>query len=444
MPKRFGAHLAAASWTAGIVAHLAWGVYGAASVVLAIVAPQYTLASWLLGRTPEQLGLSLAPVPTFEEILRGPLAFLVSAPAQMQMMGGMMGAPPPGIMSASLLVLVPIELGLLALAALLMPFISAGEPSRRLLGRSFKLVLWASTSLVVLAMAIQALLVWNKDALNDWPVPLAVALYCAWAIWLVICGGSRYAGRPEGPAWEPRSPLCAGCGYGLTGLPYGGSCPECGRAVVESLPEHRQPSPFAAATSLLARIRAFPRTYWQAFLGKGFYDRLQTRDGLPAARRFAVWTCVISSVLLPALHILAFDLGNRLAGRDPGSPWCGPPEFCMTITWMSLSLLGLIGLAALVVSRFGWRPIHNRAIAAFYWSAWLLPLGISLIATILPILWMVEKPFFRAHYVHIPQIGRLDLHAALVCLILVIPVSALWRALVHLARAVRCTRYANA
>lgn len=444
MPKRFGPHLAVASWTAAIFSHLAWGVYGAASILLAIAAPQYTLASWLLGRTPEQLGQSLAPVPTFGEILRGPLAFLVSLPAQMPlMMGGMAAVAPPGIVSASPLELIPVELGLCATAALLMPFIAAGEPSRRLLGRSIKLVLWASTSLFVLAIAIQAMVIHNKNMLYDWPGILLVALYCAWMVGLVIRGGARYAGPADGPAWQPREPLCTGCGYGLTGLLRDGSCPECNRSVAESLPAYRQPSPFAAASSLPARIQAFPRTCWHVLWDKRFYERLATHDGLPPARRFAIWTCAVSAILLLAGHALASDLSYRLAGQDPGNYWDDLPLLCMAVICLGLGLIGLVGLAALAVSRFGWRPIYNRAIVAFYGSAWLLPLGISLIVSFYLIVWLVDHPFFQLQYVDIPQIGQVDLHVATALSVLVIPGYVLWRALAHLRRGVRGVRYAN-
>ena len=439
MPKRFGPHFAAASWTAAVVAHIVWAIYGAAALCMTLVlGPAYTLASYLLGRVPEQQGQSLFPVPTLGEILRAPLALLAGMVAEVRLTG------PGGTMQLTQIVSLVLlaELGLVLLAGLLMPFIAAGERTRRLLGRTLKLVLWASTSLVVLAVAIQVLLVRNPNALSDWPIGVMITLYGAWVIWLVIRGGSRYAGPAEGPAWERKSPLCAGCGYGLTALSCDSACPECGQMVAESLPESRRPSPFAAATSTIGRLVSFPRTCWRALWGSGFYDQLQTRDGFPAARRFAIWTSAVTSILLLGLLGGGFGLYSRIVGLPSGWNWRDLPAIFAASIWLALGLMGLIGLAALAVSRFGWRPMHQRSMAAFYWSVWLLPLAASAMAAAAAIAILLERPFF-SYFVNVPQLGRMDLYVALVSMLAIVPVAMLWRALVHLGRAVKAVRYAN-
>jgi hypothetical protein len=46
--------------------------------------------------------------------------------------------------------------------------------------------------------------------------------------------------------------LCEACGYILTGLPAEGKCPECGRAIAESLPARRIGSPWQQRPGLAA------------------------------------------------------------------------------------------------------------------------------------------------------------------------------------------------
>jgi hypothetical protein len=392
----------------------------------------------------------LFPPPTLSEILRGPLAFLVGAPAQVRLMGI---AVPPIMTPSPIVGCLLVELsGLLALAVLVMPFVAAGERPLLLFGRAVKLVLWASTSAVVLALVVQVLALAQQDlspvarVLQSIVFPgrepahslllLACALYSAWFIWLVVRGGSRYAGPREGPVWEPAGPLCAGCGYGLTGLPAGGSCPECGKTIAESLPPWRRPSPFAVGRGFLDRLTAYPRTYWIALRGRGFYDRLATRDGLPAARRFAVWTAVISAISLLVLNNAILDLLRE-------ARWNDPLEMVVAGTWLSLALTGLIGLIALLVSRFGRRPMQRHAIAAFYWSVWFLPLGTSGVAAFAGTTWLLERPYFVC-LVDLPGIGRIDLYVICASLLLIVPLVVLWRAVVSLGRAARAVAYANA
>ena len=438
MPRRFGPHFAAASWTAAVIAHLVWGIYGAVSILLPVlIGPQYSLASYLLRRTPEELGQSLFPVPTLGEILRGPLALLAGIVAEVDLSG------PRGSMELTQIVTLTLlaELGLVLSAVLLMPFIAAGERTRRLLGRTIKLVLWASTSLVVLAVAIQVLLVRDPNAFGDWSMQLTIALYCAWVMWLVIRGGSRYAGPAEGPAWERASPLCVACGYGLTALPCDSACPECGQAIGESLPEFRSPSPLAAGNRV-GRLSALPVTYWRACGAGGFTSGCRPATALPAARRFAVWIAAVTSALLLGLAICGINLYCVATHQPLETHWHDLPGVFLAGIWLALGLLGLIGLAALVVSRFGWRPLHVRPSRLSTGPPGCRRWRVSILAAGAAITWLLERPFF-SYYVNIPQVGRIDLYVVLVSLLIIVPGAVLWRAVAHLVSAVKAVRYAN-
>lgn len=67
--------------------------------------------------------------------------------------------------------------------------------------------------------------------------------------------------------------LCEACGYLLEGLGADGACPECGRAIAESLPERRQgtpaqrsASPWALGRTVWLAVRSVrsPRVLWDA------------------------------------------------------------------------------------------------------------------------------------------------------------------------------------
>ncbi len=438
MPKRFGPHFAAAGWRAAIAAHVVWGIYGAATVgMTAIAGPWYGLVTWLSGRTAEQMGRLPMPVPTFSEIVRAPLAYFVNG---MALASGRPG--PVGWTLAGLLTIVlAIAAGIVVLAMLLMPYIAAGERTRRLLGRTVRLVMWATTSLVVLGWAMQAVMLVSPNLQSDWTSTVLPAIYIVWAISLVLRGGARYAGKADGPAWQPQTPRCEGCGYSLTALPVSGTCPECGEPVAESLPATRQRLEFAAAESLPSRIKAYCPTCWAVLSDRTFFRRLALGDGLAPARRFAVWTCVFASLaLLGLVQAIAFWKQHWLLDRSSGG--LNGLEFVVAEAALLVTLLLSLGLLTLLTSRFGWRDIRPRAVAVFYWSAWLLPLLSFLLLTSVLIAWLLHKAFF-SYAVQWLNLGRLDLYDLLVMLLVLIPALALWRATAAMLRAVRQMRYAS-
>lgn len=157
---------------------------------------------------------------------------------------------------------------------------------------------------------------------------------------------------------------CIGCGYDLEGLPARGTCPECGRAIVDSLAE-RLDLPLEAVPRPPASLRlswALLLAALGAFLGSGVlativFSLLRLRPDAPAAAETAV-------EILSAGPRLAF-VGTAVAAiallvlppSDSSRPsrWArriGAPAFAAWSVgaWMqpSLGWLLVVGLAAAV------------------------------------------------------------------------------------------------
>jgi len=108
-----------------------------------------------------------------------------------------------------------------------------------LFGRCLRLSWWSTTILIAVGV------VWMLASRAGGWSPLArggqvhqLAIGSAGAIWwlmVLLRSGCRYSGPADGPGWQPRRPRCEGCGYPIVGLPTSSNCPECGRAVAESL-----------------------------------------------------------------------------------------------------------------------------------------------------------------------------------------------------------------
>lgn len=73
------------------------------------------------------------------------------------------------------------------------------------------------------------------------------------------------------PPQSAGSLLCESCGYALGGLDTGGTCPECGRSIEQSLPDRRPGSPWQQRQGVVGWLRTFgtlihhPRTSWDRF-----------------------------------------------------------------------------------------------------------------------------------------------------------------------------------
>ncbi|NLE61507.1 MAG: hypothetical protein GX616_24410 [Planctomycetes bacterium] len=437
LPKRMGPHFAAVRWPGVIVAHLVWVVYGLGCMTVAYWTPLFGWVAYLTGRTSGRETEALWPDPTFSQIARAPMAVLGSLLAGNPEFGvnGWVGVGAD--LAIGLAMAVAVEAGLILLACLLMPYATAGERGQLLFSRSVKLTLWSTTSLPVLGIAFQAieLLNYTRKQLDElWAG--AIGLYILWFVWIWLRSGLRYAGPTEGPAWEPRRPLCETCGYALTGLKPADNCPECGTAVALSLPERRRPTAFSAARSLIGRPIAFVRT-WRDALRWDFHRRLEIGSEYPTARRFAIVMCIVGG-LLPQPTILADVILN--VSRNRGLE--GWADFVAPCIGIGLAFLLVLSVLILASGVSGNGSIRRAAPIVFYWSAWFIPL-IAAVYLSLGLMYVIKKvlrirrevPWFPGNW---PDWGDLLCAGAA----LLIPIVFLFAA-IRLARALRETRFAN-
>lgn len=383
MPKRMGPHFAAVRWPGIIAAHLLWATYGFFCIVNAYANVDYSWAAYLSGQCPGQQSEILYPAPTLSQIARSPLAVTAYMPDD------------PMFALAIAMAGAVVELGVALAAITLIAYAVAGERELLLFARCLRLTWWSTTSLVVLGLALQVIeldLIWEPGTDSRLlATGVAVTLYVAWFVWLVIRSGLRYAGPAERPGRERRRPQCEQCGYTLTGLTADVCCPECGNPIADSLPGNRQPTPFAAAETTLARIPAFFRTAAGALAGRGFYKHLTLYNQHAHARRFAIWTCVLCGPVFCAAYglteILTFGR-LRLGGAFDGvSEWSALAVLAWTpVTVSALMILGFFGS--------GVRYKSPRALASvamlFYFAAWLLPSTVAVGVGAAGAAWMIE------------------------------------------------------
>lgn len=373
LPKRFGPHFAAVRWPGAVAAHLIWMTYGLACLFNAYEEPMYSWAAVVAGKAAWQEEGLAADAPTFSQLVRTPLAVTVWGVAD--------EVRSTTDLLVGIGVLAVAELSLVALAACLMPFIAAGEASWRLFGRCYRLALWASGSVLILGLALQAVEVCDRaDVLDDSDVfaILVGFLYLAWVVWIWLRSGLRYGGAAAGPGWERRRPLCEACGYALTGLTRRDRCPECGSPVADSLPEGRQPSAYAAAGSMLGRAGGLLATIPAAMGGRGFFQRLSVLHQYASARRFAIWVCVLGGLSFSAVRALGWGLLFDIDWHPlVQGPCTGGALVVFVAEWVAVGivLLALLGFAIVCGFRRRTARPGSDLVAKCYSGAWLVALA---------------------------------------------------------------------
>lgn len=438
MPKRMGIHFAESRWPGAIVAHIVWMSYGIGCITTAVEGQRYSLPAYLAGQWPGQASVSMFSQPTLSEVLRAPLALLVDLLTHDIKNGSEL--------LAGLGVMLAVELGVLMIAASLMPYAAAGEKTRRLFARCVKLTLWSTTSLVVLGLGLQVIMhAAGRFGSTPAVVAGAISLYVAMFVWMWLRSALRYGGPPEGPGWEPRYPRCEGCEYRLTGLTASHRCPECGLPVSHSLPQIRRPPPFAMAATPLTRLVAYLRTALRSWTDLLFYKRLAVASGHADARHFAVYSCAFSACVFATLVVVCTFLLKAGLVRF----FSGDEELVVGFVFWVVSCVALtavlvltLGLIAASCSRFGLSPVRHWATIALYQADWILAFILAAAFATLCLYRADDLGYLRG----IVRLGpSLKIPWALISVLVCYSIPLLIFVLggVRLSRALKQTRFAN-
>lgn len=104
---------------------------------------------------------------------------------------------------------------------------------------------------------------------------------------------------------EPSKFLCERCGYHVDHLDPSSPCPECGRSIHESLPEHRTGSAFERRPGVLSLMITNGSVLVRP---ARLFRRL--RADARASRTLLTWNLAASALLIPAVPMLATVLGS--------------------------------------------------------------------------------------------------------------------------------------
>jgi hypothetical protein len=334
------------------------------------------------------------------------------------------------------------------------PWIAAGERAGRTYLRAVRLVLWGTPLLA----ACPITLYWLDDPglrlrLSDtYKNPMLAVAGLTLLLWLrtVLRWGQGYAGRALGPGFERRTVRCEGCGYRLALLPVAGRCPECGRAVAESLPQRSRPA-LAMHRNPFIRLVGYVPTLLRSWRGRRFASTTAIYANPGGAREFAALTCVLAGLALLPVYPLRIRSAYFAYVEYFG------PRFGATLdaidyavvgveTWLLgvLAAAALLALAALLATWGGLRrPVRGSVVVA-YSSGYLLPvaglvtLGLWAGYLIFEVGGVYLGGWRPRRDIYIP----LDLVVFWALLLPAFTVLVLW--IWHLRKMLRATRFANA
>jgi hypothetical protein len=207
----------------------------------------------------------------------------------------------------------------------------------------------------------------------------AILLSAVWLVWGLLRAVSADRGVPP----VARAPLCEACGYNLTGSAMDGRCPECGRAVLDSLRPDTRPGTEWERRRELGVSAAYFATVSDTF----------RRPGVPG-EEMAVLSFRHDHALLTAWHTaLAFLIGslgvviNALIlephlRRAPDELLMVAAGFGPLVSLSAvLAMLGWAGLCAVIVGVLLWSAerrnfLHAAMRVASHHSFWLIPWAI--------------------------------------------------------------------
>lgn len=430
VPRRYGPHLAAASWKRAVLAHVLAIVLVAIVLALSAAIANDVRIDW----TAHAIRLQLAQ-------------FVVHLAAASTNTGV---SWLPTLLAIGCIPLA--ESALLLLGILLMPWCADGDGARSVFNRSVKNVLWTTTALVPLSIAwwgIAAFGTQYRTSGMSWQIDfsrfLMILVLITAAIWILLrcllAGASRYAGETDGPAWRPREPHCDQCGYLIVGLPLISACPECGLAVHDSLAGgRRQPTDWQRSELSQRGFLDLVRTQWIVLSDPSFFTRLPVQHGLRTARHFWWGTFLLFAgvALLGVRLILFFFQENGYLG--------GSIAAAITIMTVPIFAQLMMMFVACVWSQMllGIRDYRISASTCYYASPLMWPMacvvfavaGFGWFAAATPARsWLGQEFFVIGFSISFAQaiLAMLGL-IALLCLVF-------WWS--RLSRALRAVRYAN-
>lgn len=266
------------------------------------------------------------------------------------------------------------------LAWLLTPILGTGSTAGAKIGSAIRRFFWSTHLFACLSTAWLVGALYSDVTLRELLQPSSpvgqgavVALAAtAWWLWLLRLG-AREVADTNGPAPESR-PLCEHCGYGITGLPESGRCPECATPVAASLPHHRDlPSPPPARVRGVAFVALLRAALYQP---RTFFRRLRVHHQQRRAIRFSLLLAVVAAGLLTLSRVALMANAGELFGRD----WVPGRELVLWAAGTFLSVQGLFVALAWLGSQLGWRDTHRAVTVAAYACVWALP-AVVIVAT---------------------------------------------------------------
>ena len=302
--------------------------------------------------------------------------------------------------------------GVLAIGLVAMPWADAGEERRHLFSRCLKTACWVVSLGIPAGLA--AVVVehvgppeWRSSKLFYMAAGLA-AIFWVVSVWRRAL--VEYAGPPEGSGWRPIGPQCGECGYILTGMSADESCPECGRAIAESIGGSREAVRWQRATWIVPRAAALFPTIWQAAFDRTFFQRLPVLSHRPAAGRFTTynWTA-FTLAAIPVAYCVTW-----IKSLKHGSPLSlgleGCVEACLHAAWVFLAGQALIQLAHFwLTTRHRPRPSG----AAPYLSALLWPWALGTTAVYLGV-YLAPDGWQTIPLSFVPITGAMLFHVVLI------------------------------
>lgn len=181
------------------------------------------------------------------------------------------------------------------------------------------------------------------------------------------------------PRPDPTTLLCESCGYPIGELPREGNCPECGRAIADSLPEHRVGTPwqqkrgFGNWARTVAMVARRPRVVWEV-----------VKPEVRASLDLLALHCTLAAA---GLAVWGVGYAIAEANRGDGAPRSAWKATLIGFAIAAFVLMGLCMIEYAGIRFFGsrrkWRVTHEVAMSVVGHAS----VGWLLLPLTLPLAW---------------------------------------------------------